>query len=94
MGDDTKKLRVNTTLNVDDSKFTRKMEEIRDYRDDVSMDTVAVSCQPRLMGQEYCLPVVPSISVSSTFQFKKAELYSECLAVSVMKFFLESNIYY
>lgn len=80
MGDDAKKLRVNTTLNVDDSRFTRKMEEIRDYRDDVSMDTVAVSCQPRLMGQEYCFPVVPSISVSSTFQFKKAELYSECLA--------------
>lgn len=80
MGDDTRKLRVNTSFPMDEKKFWRNMEEIRDYPEDVKMETVMVSSQPRLMGQEHCIPVIPSISVSATYQFKKAEMYAECMA--------------
>ncbi|XP_071820301.1 L-methionine gamma-lyase-like [Apostichopus japonicus] len=79
MGDSTRPLRVDTTFPVNEL-FTRKMEEVRDYPDDVRMETVMVSSQPRLMGQENCMPVIPSISVSATHQFKKAELYGDCVA--------------
>ena len=73
----------NFKVGFGDFDLVRKQEDIHDYPECTSLDTIAVTAQPKLKGHDLTRPVVPSISVGTTFEIKKVDEYMQCLSVSV-----------
>ncbi|XP_072169308.1 L-methionine gamma-lyase-like [Diadema setosum] len=74
------KSRVRTTFTVGrdgDIDLSRTLEDTRDYPPGVTMETVAVTAQTKLRGSETTRPVVPSISVATTFEMDKVDDYMQ-----------------
>ena len=70
----------------------RTLEDTREYSKGVSMETIAVTAQTKLRGGESIRPVVPSISVATTFEFDKVDDYLKHSVVrKEMHVFLNNN---
>ncbi|XP_038068882.1 probable cystathionine gamma-synthase isoform X2 [Patiria miniata] len=57
----------------------RRDEEMHRFDSETSLETKAVCSQSKLKGLELTTPLVPSISVASTFSINKVDEYMECL---------------
>ena len=66
-----------------DYDLVRRQEDVHDYPSDTKPETIAVTAQPKLKGQHLTRPVVPSISVATTFEINKVDEYMQCLSVSL-----------
>lgn len=74
----TPKPRVSTTFSVGlDGKLDmrRNFEDTRDYPEGVTKETLAVTAQTQLRGTDTNRPVVPSISIATTFEVKDLDDY-------------------
>ncbi|XP_071958490.1 L-methionine gamma-lyase-like isoform X2 [Antedon mediterranea] len=56
----------------------RKLENTHEYDADTKLDTIAVTAQCKLGDQNLASPVVPSISLSSTFRINNVGEYKKC----------------
>ncbi|XP_011682587.2 uncharacterized protein LOC587761 [Strongylocentrotus purpuratus] len=62
----------------DAERCIRRLEDVKDYDDDVSQDTLAVTAKTKLRMPTLTTPIVPSISLSSSYELRgKVEDYQE-----------------
>ncbi|XP_022082396.1 uncharacterized protein LOC110974817 [Acanthaster planci] len=84
MGDTPKPRRVPSGVQdaggvKDPNTELRRDEEIHQFDSKTSLETRAVCSLPRLKGRELTTPLVPSISVASTFRINKVDEFMDCL---------------
>lgn len=80
------KPRVPTTFSVGlDGKLDmrRNFEDTRDYPEGVTKETLAVTAQTKLRGTVTNKPVVPSISIATTFEIKDLDDYMKYIRVGL-----------
>ncbi|XP_072024651.1 L-methionine gamma-lyase-like [Amphiura filiformis] len=63
-----------------DFDLVRRQEDVHDYLEGTTLETLAVTAQPKLKGHHLTRPVVPSISVGTTFEINKVDEYMQCLS--------------
>ena len=80
------KPRVSTTFSVGlDGKLDmrRNFEDTRDYPEGVTKETLAVTAQTQLRGTDTNKPIVPSISIATTFEVKDLDDYMKYIRVGL-----------
>ncbi|XP_033632576.1 L-methionine gamma-lyase-like [Asterias rubens] len=63
----------------DPAEALRRATETHHFDPETSLETKAVCAQPELKGQGLTFPVVPSISVASTYRINRVDEYNDCL---------------
>ncbi|XP_033110024.1 L-methionine gamma-lyase-like [Anneissia japonica] len=59
--------------------YKRTVENTHKYDAHTKLETIAVTSQCKLQGKDLVSPVVPSISLASTFKINKVDEYEKCL---------------
>ena len=65
------------------SQELRRNQEMHPFDPETSLETRAVCSQSKIKGLQLTSPLVPSISLASTFRINKIEEYTKCLKVSI-----------
>ena len=76
----------------DAERCIRRLEDVKDYDDDVSQDTLAVTAKTKLRMPTLTTPIVPSISLSSSYELHgKVEDFPEFSKVRLVDYLLPSS---
>ena len=94
IGDTVKPQRVPSSfqdaggVKVPSQELRQNQEMHRPFDPETSLETRAVCSQSKIKGLQLTSPLVPSISLASTFRINRVDEYMKCLKVSIV-FLLE-----